>query len=107
MKACVINCLQKEPEVKAPIMAVEKVKLACPMSDTCEYETQELGIEYAMQLLDRHLLGVHKQAPAETTGTVSTPGKTGKIIRPRLELKDSYVEEERFAFFEHRCGPSM
>ena len=25
-----------------------------------------------------------------------------KVIRPRLELKDSYVEEERFAFFEHR-----
>ena len=24
------------------------------------------------------------------------------MIRPRLELKDSYVEEERFAFFEHR-----
>ena len=24
------------------------------------------------------------------------------MIRPRLELKDSCVEEERFAFFEHR-----
>ena len=28
--------------------------------------------------------------------------KTEKVIRPRLELKDSYVEEERFAFFKHR-----
>ena len=45
---------------------MEKVKLSCPISDSCQYETQELGAEYAMQLLDRHLLGVHKQGPAET-----------------------------------------
>ena len=55
-----------------------------------------------MQFLDKNLLGVHEQGPAETGGPVAAPVKTGKVIRPRLELKDSYVEEERFAFFEHR-----
>ena len=81
---------------------MEKVMLPCTMGDTCDYVTPELGVEYAMQLLDKHLLGVHEQGPAETKGTAAAPVKTGKIIRPRLELKDSYVEEERFDFFEHR-----
>ena len=86
--------------VEAP--AMEKVTLPCTMGDACEYVTPELGVEYAMQLLDKHLLGVHEQGPAETGGPAAAPVKTGKVIRPRLELKDSYVEEERFAFFEHR-----
>ena len=41
--------------VEASIM--KKVKLPCTMGDACEYETPELGIEYAMKILDRHLLG--------------------------------------------------
>ena len=27
--------------------------------------------------------------------------KTGKIVRPKLELKDTFVDERIFAFFEH------
>ena len=44
--------------VEVPIM--EKVMLPCTMGDACEYVTPELGVEYAMQLLDKHLLGVHE-----------------------------------------------
>jgi hypothetical protein len=39
--------------VEAP--AMEKVTLPCTMGDACEYVTPELGVEYAMQLLDKHL----------------------------------------------------
>ena len=52
---------------------MEKVKLHCTMGDVCEYLTQELGIEYAMQMLDKHLLGVHEQGPAEKNGPVAAP----------------------------------
>ena len=39
--------------VKAPIM--EKVRLPWTKGDT-----SELGVKYAMQLLDKHLLGVYE-----------------------------------------------
>ena len=51
---------------------MEKVKLPCIMGDTCEYEIPELAVTDTMQLLDKHLLGVHEQEPAET-GPVADP----------------------------------
>jgi hypothetical protein len=57
--------------IEAP--AMEKVTLPCTMGDACEYVTPELGVEYAMQLLDKHLLGVHEQGPAETGGPAAAP----------------------------------
>ena len=66
----------------------------------CEYVIPELGATYAMQLLDKHLLGVHEQEPAET-GPAADLVKTWKVLRPQLELKESYVEEERFYQIEN------
>lgn len=77
---------------------MEKAKLPCTMGAACDYQTPELEFEQAVKLLDRHLLGAHEQGTANGQA-VKSQAKTGKIIRPRLELKDSYVEEEQFAFF--------
>merc|ERR1711984_51237 len=40
--------------------------------------------------------------PQQVQPPTTSQVKTGKIGRPRLELKDSFVDEETFAFFEHR-----
>ena len=76
------------------------VQLECPMgSATCTFKTQEVETDLALQLLQLHTSLVHpQQVQAPTTPQV----KTGRIVRPRLELKDSFVDEETFAFFEHR-----
>ena len=54
---------------------MEKVALPCTMGDACEYVTPELGIEYALKLLDKHLLGVHEQGPAVASGPAAAPVK--------------------------------
>ena len=68
---------EKHPEalvVEAP--AMDKVKIPCTMGKACKYTTPEVGIEYAMQLLDKHLLEVHEQVlPAETKGPGVAPVK--------------------------------
>ena len=75
------------------------VKLSCPMVAECGYRTDEVDtMENAILLLQMHAKLAHQQG----VGVVTTEGKTGKIVRPKLELKDSYVDEEIFAFFEHR-----
>ena len=75
------------------------VQLSCPMGDECGYKTDEVDtMDNAILLLQMHAKLTHQQGVA----AVTTEGKTGKIVRPRLELKDSYVDEEIFAFFEHR-----
>ena len=64
------------------------VQLECPMgSATCAFKTQEVESELALKLLDRHTSLVHPhQVQTPTTSQV----KTGKIVRPRLELKESF-----------------
>ena len=76
------------------------MQLACPMgSAICGYKTEEMEQEGALQLMEMHTRLAHsQQVQALNTSQV----KTGKIVRPRLELKDSFVDEETFAFFEHR-----
>ena len=79
--------------------AMTKVQLSCPMGDECEYKTDEVDtMDNAILLLQMHAKLAHQQG----AGTATAEGKTGKIVRPKLELKDSYVDEEVFAFFEHR-----
>ena len=50
------------------------------------------------------LMGMHRQMahPQQVQAPITSQVKTGKIVRLRLELKDSFVDEETFAFFEHR-----
>ena len=67
----------------------------------CDYETPELPPDLALVMLDRHLLGAHQQGGQQGRQD-ATPARTGKFVRPRLELKDSFVDEEVFAFFVHR-----
>ena len=78
------------------------VQLPCTMGTECDYKTPELGFDQAMAMLDRHLLGAHQQGQQERQGQGTAPSRTGKFVRPRLELKESFVDEEVFAFFVHR-----
>ena len=79
--------------------AMTKVQLSCPMGAECEYKTDEVDtMDNAVLLLQMHAKLAHQQG----LGASTSEGKTGKIVRPRLEMKDSYVDEELFAFFEHR-----
>ena len=78
------------------------VQLPCTMgTEECDYKTPELQFDQAMAVLDRHLLGVHQQG-GHPERQDATPARTGKFVRPRLELKDSFVDAEVFAFFVHR-----
>ena len=94
-EACDLEVIEEAEE-----FAMAPVQLACPMgSATCGYKTEEVELASAMQLLELHTRLSHpQQVQTPTTSQV----KTGKIVRPRLELKDSFVDEETFAFFEHR-----
>ena len=85
-------------EAEQPTMA--HVQLGCPLgSATCDYKTEEVELASAMELLAMHTRLAHTQ---QAHGPAATQVKTGKILRPRLELKDSFVDEETFAFFIHR-----
>ena len=80
------------------VITIAMVLLECPIGDTCDYKTQDVDIYNAMVLLQMHGKMAHQQG----LGAAPSEMKTGKITRPRLELKYSYVDEEIFAFFEHR-----
>ena len=88
-----------EATVKAEEFAMAPVQLACPMgSATCEYKTEEVELEGALKLLEMHRQMAHQMAHQQQVQSPNTSQvKTGKIVRPRLELKDSYVDEETFA----------
>ena len=89
--------------MEAEEFAMAPVQLPCSMgSATCEFKTMEVETELALQLLTMHMNHAH---PNQIQAPTTTQVKTGKIVRPRLEdleLKDSFVDEETFAFFEHR-----
>ena len=85
---------------EAEEFAMAPVQLACPMgSATCGYKTEEVELEGALKLMEMHRQMAH---PHQVQTPITSQVKTGKIVRPRLELKDSFVDEETFAFFEHR-----
>ena len=83
-----------EPEVEDRINAayiiisIAMVVIECPMGDTCDYKTQDFDMDNAMVMLQMHSKMAHQQG----LGEAPSEGKTGKIVRPRLELKDSYVD---------------
>ena len=86
--------------MEAEEFAMAPLQLPCSMgSATCEFKTLEVETELALQLLAMHMNHAH---PNQVQAPTTTQVKTGKIVRPRLELKDSFVDEETFAFFEHR-----
>ena len=69
-------------EAEHPTMA--HVQLGCPLgSATCDYKTEEVELASAMQLLDMHTRLAHTQ---QAYAPAATQVKTGKILRPRLEL---------------------
>ena len=94
-EACDTEAIEETGE-----FAMAPLQLECPTgSATCAYKTQEVELASAMQLMEMHMKHAHtQQIQVPNTSQV----KTGKIVRPRLELKDSFVDEETFAFFEHR-----
>ena len=86
--------------MEAEEFAMAPLQLPCSMgSATCEFKTLEVETELALQLLAMHMNHAH---PNQVQAPTTTQVKTGKIVRSRLELKDSFVDEETFAFFEHR-----
>ena len=64
--------------------------------------TLELGFEQLEKMLHTHLVVVHDKVPVVNRAPAAATVKTEKILRPRLTLKNSQVEEESFQFFEHR-----
>ena len=66
--------------------AMAPLQLECPMgSAACQYKTQEVELASAMQLMEMHRQMAHpQQVQTPTTSQV----KTGKIVRPRLELRN-------------------
>ena len=71
-------------EAEQPTMA--PVQLGCPMgSAACEYKTEEVETESALQLLEMHTRLAHPhQVQAPTTSQV----KTGKIVSLRGRRKN-------------------
>ena len=66
------------------------VQLECPMGPaTFAYKTQEVEIASAMELMAMHMNHAH---PSQNQAPTNPQVKTGKIVRPRLELKDSFVD---------------
>ena len=82
--------------MEAEESAMAPLQLECSMgSATCAFKTQEVETELALQLLAMHMKHAH---PNQVQAPITPQVKTGKIVRPRLELKDSFVDEETFAF---------
>ena len=63
----------------------------------CQYETPEAELELATQLLRIHADSVH----VVPVGNVHQPVWAEKVKRPQLVVKEGFVTEEAFGYFEH------
>ena len=63
----------------------------------CQYETPEAELELATQLLRIHADSVH----VVPVGNVHQPVRPEKVRRPQLVVKEGFVTEEAFEYFEH------
>ena len=51
---------------------MDRVYLSTFIGDTCAYVAQELWVNFAMKMQDKHLLGVHNQSAQELKESVMT-----------------------------------
>ena len=77
----------------ARIIIMARAKLPCPYS-SCDYETVELEHAVGMKMLEMHERASHKTK-------VSSEVRAEKVKRPQLVVKDGFVTEEAFGYFEH------
>ena len=63
----------------------------------CQYETPEAELELATQLLRIHADSVH----VVPVGNVHQPVRPEKVRCPQLVVKEGFVTEEAFGYFEH------
>ena len=63
----------------------------------CQYETPEAELELATQLLRIHADSVH----VVPVGNVHQPVRAEKVKRPQLGVKECFLTEEAFGYFEH------
>ena len=84
------------------------VVLECPNAecalgmDGATYKTQALEPEIAMRLLDHHIQQNH--AAPVPVGNDQQQVRPEKIQRPKLEVKEGFVTDEAFDYFEHAWG---
>ena len=82
-------------------MAPGKAKLPCPYG-SCEFVTVEAEVADGMRMLEMHERASHPRP--EAGEQIQQPVKTEKVKRPQLVVKDGYVSEEAFGFFQHNWG---
>ena len=63
----------------------------------CQYETPEVAPGLAAQLLRIHADSVH----VGHVDNVHQPVRPEKVRRPQLVMKEGFVTEEAFGYFEH------
>ena len=63
----------------------------------CQYETPEAELELAAQFLRIHTDAAH----VGPVGNVHQPVRPEKVRRPQLVVKEGFVTEEAFGYFEH------
>ena len=77
---------------------VRLARLSCPVS-SCDYITEELEIENGKWLLEMH--GRFGHAVPVPVGNVQQSVRPEKVRRPQLVVKEGFVTEEAFEYFEH------
>ena len=73
-------------------------KLRCPVP-SCGYITDEVGEATALKMLEMHERHAHV-APVPV-GNDQQQVRPEKIRRPQLQVKEGFVTEEAFEYFEH------
>ena len=82
-------------------MASGKARLPCPY-DSCEFVTVESEVADGLRMLEMHERALHP--PRNAGEHTQQQVKTEKVKRPQLVVKDGYVSEEAFGFFQHNWG---
>ena len=105
------DMVKDEEEVKVnsgEVSDMAQVVLECPRHDcTCgddggKYKTPEMGTKYALQILEMHVQANHVvQVPV---GNGQQQVRPEKVQRPKLVVKDGFVTDEAFNYFEHAWG---
>ena len=73
-------------------------RLPCPYP-SCDYITVEVERLDGMEMLKMHERAIH--AVPVPVGNVHQPVRAEKVKRPQLVVKEGFVTEEAFGYFEH------
>ena len=90
---------------KGAVSAIAQVIVACPWDDCnygddgAMYKTPETEMKYALQLLEMHVQARH--VVYVPVGDGQQQVRPEKVKRPKLVVKDGYVADEAFDYYEH------